>query len=259
MFLLRFVWIAISTNLKLSFALRGAFLITLIVTITKQLLFLVAWSFFFERYKVIQGWTFEHIILAYGILCFAMGFVEAFFYGIKELPQIIETGQLDTFLLQPKSVILNVALSKGDVPALGEIVTGILLIAYSGYFAVALSIILLLLVVTSLFMFSLLLYLSCIAFFMRNASDFIKELNLNAIIVATQPNVAYSGVFKIFTFTILPVAFLSYFPVEYFRTGLWQYLLVTLVGTIAFFGVAYGLFKLGLKRYESGNIMFSRQ
>lgn len=259
MFLLRFIWLAICTNLKLSFALRGAFFITLIVTVIKQLLFLIAWSFFFGRYKMVQGWTFENMILAYGILCFAMGFVEAFFYGIKELPQIIENGQLDTFLLQPKSILLNVGLSKGDVSALGEVVTGILLIGYSGYFGSALPIILLLMVITTLFMFALLLYLSCIAFFMQNASDFIKELNLNAIIVATQPNAAYSGAFKIFTFTILPVAFLSYFPVEYFRTGLWYYLFITLAGTSIFFGVAYGLFKRGLKRYESGNMMFSRQ
>jgi ABC-2 type transport system permease protein len=259
MFLLKFVWLAICINLKRSLALRGAFLITMIVTITKQLLFLVAWSFFFDRYKMVQGWTFEHMILAYGILCFAMGFVEAFFYGLKELPQIIETSQLDTFLLQPKNIILNIALSKGDVSALGEVVTGILLIAYSGYFGTSLLIVLLLMVITTLFMFALLLYLSCIAFFMKNSSDFIKELNLNAIIVATQPNAAYSGAFKIFTFTILPVAFLSYFPVQYFRTGVWQYLLLTLAGTTVFFGVAYGLFKCGLKRYESGNMMFTRQ
>jgi ABC-2 type transport system permease protein len=259
MYLLKFVWLAICTNLKLSFALRGAFLITVIVTIIKQLLFLIAWSFFFGRYKVIQGWTFEHMILAYGIVCFAMGVVEAFFYGLKEMPQIIETGQLDTFLLQPKGVILNVALSKGDVSALGEVVAGVLLIAYSGYFGSALLIVLSLMAITTLCMFALQLYLSCIAFFMRNASDFIKELNLNAIIVATQPNAAYSGAFKIFTFTILPVAFLSYFPVEYFRTGLWYYLLITLVGTGVFFGVAYGLFQCGLKRYESGNMMFTRQ
>lgn len=259
MFLLKFLWLAICTNLKLSVALRGAFFITLIVTIIKQLLFLIAWSFFFGKYKIVQGWTFEHMILGYGILCFAMGFVEAFFYGIKELPQIIENGQLDTFLLQPKSVILNVALSKGDVSALGEVVTGILLMTYSGYFAAAPMIVLLLMVITTLCMFSLLLYLSCIAFFMRNASDFIKELNLNAIIVATQPNAAYSGAFKIFTFTLLPVGFLSYFPVEYFRTGLLHYLFITLVGTGVFFGVAYVLFNCGLKRYESANMMFTRQ
>lgn len=259
MLLLKFVWFAICTNLKLSFALRGAFFITLVVTIIKQMFFLIAWSFFFGRYKVVQGWTFEHMILAYGILCFAMGFVEAFFYGLKELPQIIETGQLDTFLLQPKSLILNIALSKGDISALGEVVTGILLIGYSGYFSSALLIVLLLMTISTLCMFALQLYLSCIAFFTRNASDFIKELNLNAIIVATQPNAAYSGAFKIFTFTILPVAFLSYLPVEYFRTGLWYYLWVTLIGTGVFFGVAYGLFNCGLKRYESGNMMFTRQ
>ena len=208
---------------------------------------------------MVQGWTFEHMILAYGILCFAMGFVEAFFYGIKELPQLIETGHLDSFLLQPKNLVLNVALSKGDFSALGEVITGILLITYSGYFSSDLTMVLLMMAISTLCMFALILYLSCIAFFMRNASDFIKELNLNAIIVATQPNAAYSGAFKIFTSTIVPVALLSYFPVEYFRTGFYYYWWITLVGTGVFFGMACGLFKWGLKHYESGNMMFTRQ
>ena len=93
---------------------------------------------------------------------------------------------------------------------------------------------------------------------MRNAHDFIRELNLNANIVATQPNSAYSGAFKMFTLTILPVGFLSYFPVEYLRTDLWQYLWISILGTTAFFGSAYWLFRFGLKRYESGNLIVYR-
>jgi len=255
---LRFFWLAICTNFKLSMSLRAAFLITILATIVKQVLFLVMWSFFFERYKVVQGWTFEHMLVMYGLVCFAMGIAGLFFYGIKELSPLIESSQLDTFLLQPKNIILNIAMSKGDISDVGEVITGILLMGYSGYLIKAFPIILILCVVIVVFMFSLYLYLSCIAFFVRNSYDLIRELNLNAIIVATQPVAAYRGVFKMFTFTLLPVAFLSFLPVEYFRTGLWYYLWATILGTAVFFGIACWLFKLGLKRYESGNMIVYR-
>ncbi len=235
--------------------MRVAFFFNIVVTILKQLLFLVTWKYFFVKYKMVSGWNFDHMLLMYGTVCFAMGFVESFFYGLKELPRIIETGQLDTFILQPKNMVLNIAMSKGDMSSLGEVVAGIMLIAYSGFLANEFLAIVLILAITVLFMFALLLYLSCIAFFVQNSFDFIRELNLNSIIVATQPNSAYQGAFKMLTFTLLPVAFLSYFPIEYIRTDLSWYLWVTLIGTGIFFAVACGLFKLGLKRYESGNMI----
>ncbi len=258
MFYLKFLWLAVVTNFKLSLALRFAFFITMVITIVKQLLFLVAWNFFFEKYKVIQGWNFNNMILMYGIVGFSIGCVETFFYGLRDLARIIDNNQLDTFLLQPKNVILNIAMSKGDLSALGEIVTGVILIIYSGYLVKAFPVILLILLIGILFVFSLFLYLGCIGFFMRDAYEFVRELSLNAIIIATQPNAAYRGAFKILTFTVLPVAFLSFFPIEYLRTGILKYLFFSLLGTTLFLGVAWWVFYTGLKRYESGNMIVYR-
>lgn len=251
----RFLLMAVQINLKRALALRGALILSIFVTVLKQMLFLMAWKFFFQKYKMVQGWNFSDMLCMYGMVCFSMGFVEVFFYGIKEIPTIIDNGQLDTFLLQPKNIILNIAMSKGDVTSLGEIVTGLILISYSGYMISAFPVILLILILSIVFMFSLLLYLACLAFFMKNADDFIKELNLNSIIVASQPNAAYQGAFKLFTLTILPVAFLSYFPIEYLRTAQWYYLGITAIGTFVFCGIACWIFKMGIKRYESGNLI----
>lgn len=256
---LKFLYTLMMTNFRLSLALKGAFYFTIIITVLKQLLFLLAWRFFFLKYQVVQGWNFDSMLLMYGTVCFSIGVVEAFFYGLKDLPRMIENGQLDTFLLQPKNVVLNVAMSKGDMASFGEIVTGIVVIAYSGYLQQSPLMVITILILGSIFVFALLLYLSCIAFFLKDSFDFIRELNLNAIIVASQPNIAYRGLLKMLTFTILPVAFLSFFPIEYLRTGLWKYLLFSALGTAVFFATAYGIFNLGLKRYESGNMIAFRQ
>lgn len=256
---LKFFQHAIYTNLKLSLSLRAAFLITLVLTVLKQLLFLVAWNFFFQKYQQVRGWDFNLMLAMYGLVCFSMGVAEGFFYGLKDFPKMIDNGQLDTFLLQPKNLVLNIAISKGDVASFGEIIAGLLFIGSSGYALKAFPIIIVLLLLSALFMFSLLLYIGCIAFFFKNSFDFIRELNLNAVIVATQPNVAYKGALKMLTFTILPVGILSFLPVEYLRTGLWEYLALAVLGVIVFFGVACFVFKMGLRRYESGNKIIFRQ
>ncbi len=258
MYYLKYLWMSVSTNVRLASAFRFAFILTILITIIKQFLFLICWKYFFAKYKVVHGWSFDDMLLMYGIVCFSVGVIEVFFLGLKELPTLIENGQLDTYLLQPKNVILNVALSKGDMSAFGEMITGIILMIYSGYVAKAFIMLILMLSMTLLFMFSLLLYLSCFAFFLRNSSDFIRELNLNAMIVVSQPNSAYQGAFKMFTLTLMPVAFFSFFPIEYIRTGLVQYGWLSLFGTVLFFGVACWMFQVGLSRYESGNIIAYR-
>lgn len=252
---LHFIKTALAVNFRRTLVFKWAFLITLLLTVLKQGLFLISWHFFFEKYPTVREWDFSHMVLMYAIVCFCIGIVETFFYGLKELPRYIENNELDTFLLQPKNIVLNIALSKIDISAVGEMVTGIVLIYYVGYFSWALVLILGLSV---LFMFSLFLYFASFAFFMKDAKDFIRELIMNAIIMASQPNVAYQGAFKMLTFTIIPVAFLSYFPIEYIRTGTLSHLLYATLGTVLFFFAAYGLFYWGLKRYESGNMMALR-
>ena len=256
---LRFLMLALITNLRLSLALKTAFFLSIFATILKQVLFLISWNFFFAKYQLVKGWDFNSMLAMYGTVCFSMGVVESFFFGFRDLPQMIENGQLDTFLLQPKNRILNIAVSKGDISSIGEIVTGILLMAYSGYLIKDFPMVLVVWFSGSVFMFSLMLYLGCIAFFIKDSNDFIRELKLNTIILSTQPNSAFGGFLKMLTFTILPVAFLSYFPVESLRTGRFEYLLATLLGTMIFFGVACWIFNRGVKRYESGNLMAFRQ
>lgn len=255
--MLKFIVAALRTNFRLSIALKASFLITLFIVIATHTLFLISWNFFFMKYKTLQGWNFNEMILMYGILSFSIGFTEMFFYGIRELPRMIESQQLDPFLVQPKNVILNIAMSKGDIAAAGELFLGIILICYSGY--IFHSEILLVIPLTILCMFSFRLYLSSFAFFIKNPANLLREIHQNTNIIANQPNSAYRGFFRLLTMTVLPIAFISFFPVEYLRTHLFKNYLFATIGTFSFFILACRMFKSGLKRYESGNNISLRQ
>jgi ABC-2 type transport system permease protein len=255
---LPFSSLVVVSNIKRSMALKFTFSISLILTIIKQLLFLVSWKFFFVHYKLVNGWHFEHMLLMYGLVCFAIGFIEVFFIGLKDIPKMVETAHLDTYILQPKNIIYNIALSRSDPSALGEVITGIILICYSGFFSSHFLFVIIALFSSAIFMFALHLYIACLAFYMNNSHEFVRELSLNVVIISTQPNSAYYGILKMFTFTLLPVAFLSFLPIEFFRTDCITYLVFSIVGTFVFFAIACWLFHTGLKRYESGNMSFFR-
>jgi ABC-2 type transport system permease protein len=244
-------------NLKVFVSFKGDFLVSVLLVIARQIFFLLTWNFFFLQYKTIHGWQFQDLLAMYGLGSFAIGFTEFFLYGLRDIPRLIDTNELDVFLLQPKNLLLNIALSKNDPRSFSEIFFGIILLGYSGHLFSFSIVILLALAV--LFAISLHLYLSSFRFFIPNGTNFVRELFQNATIITTQPSAGFKGLFKIFTMTILPTAFLTFFPIEFLRTYNPEHLLYAIVGTFIFFALAHGVFFLGLKRYESGNVFMMRK
>jgi len=249
----RFFITVLMIQLELTFSLRTSFFVKVGAIILKQGLFLVMWGFFFNKYNSINGWHFEEMLAMLGLTVFSIGVVELLFYGVRDLSAIVDNNQLDHYLTQPKGVLINVALSKGDISAISEIIYGLILLIISGYLISELLFLLLILPLGVLFIFSLYLYLGSISFYMKNSQGFVHDLIQNANTVATQPNCAYHGFFKIFTMTILPTTYLSFFPIEFLRGHMIYNLLYAYGGTLLFFFLAYTFFYQGLKRYESGN------
>lgn len=250
---IRYLLTVLSIQCKLDIALKLSFLIKVGALILKQGLFIIMWGFFFNKYLLVDGWNFSQMLAMYGLISFGIGFVETVFYGIRDLPSLIDTNQIDNYLVQPRNVLLGIALSKGDIAAFTEAIYGLGLLLVSGYLISDLFWLLILLPLSIMFIFSLYLYLSSVAFFLKNSHGFVRELYQNANIVATQPNSAYRGMLKFLTLTVLPTAYLSFFPIEFLRTHSFENILLAYVGTIVFLSVACFVFYKGLARYESGS------
>jgi len=251
----RFLITALRTNFRLSIACKATFIVNVVVGIIKHGFFLAAWMFFFDLYEDIHGWTFRNLLLVYGLISIGIGTIEVFFYGLREIPQIVESHMLDSYLVQPQNIILNIALSKGHIASLSDLITGLIAIIYS---SVPVFSFILLLPLSIIFMFALYLYIGSLIFFIKNSSELIKELYRNAIIIATQPNAAYNGLLKSLTLTILPVGFLSFFPVNFTKTSDYLYLVISYAGTLSFLAISWMLFYQGLKRYESGHLLVGK-
>ena len=241
------LFVSLKINFKNLLLNGNSLWIKIILNIIKHLMFVLAWKPFYSLFHSINGWNFEHHILMIGMVTFGTGVVEIFFDGLRDLPIIIENEEIDKYLLQPKDPIFMIALSKITITSWSDVLAGITLIAMSGVFDVS---IFLFLPLSGLFFFSLYLYIGSLRFFIPNSSSFLLDLYSKTLIIASQPNVSYSGALKLLTFSILPVCLSSFLPIQYVREKELLLLLICVVGGLCFHTFARYIFFRGLKRYE---------
>jgi ABC-2 type transport system permease protein len=247
----RFLFTAILLNLKVMAGHRYELLGTCFITFFKLGLFQITWFMFFREYQDVHGWTFREMLLLSGLFNVSISMVEIFCYGLRQLPQMIGNGQLESFLLQPQDIILLSAFSRGKVSNLAEVVSGFLFIGCSGYLAKDPWMVLAVVALGILFSFSLLLYLACLAFFLHNGNELIQEIVSAVRIVASQPGSALHGSLQFLTLLVVPIAFCGYFPVESLRQCSVGLLYITAFGTIFFFRFSCIAFRYCLRHYES--------
>ncbi len=251
---LRYFWILLKVNMKAALALRVAYVIRALFSIVTHLVYILVWFVFFKAVPSIGGWQLPHILLAYGIAIAAWGVVSFLAYGFRTLPQQIDYGELDTYLTQPRPVLLNVAMGSSKASGPGETIFGIGVVLYAATLIdVSVPAVLLVMVCASIVFASLILSTATLGFWLRNFHGVAEELYFNFNILASRPGPLFSGWLKIIVLTIIPVSFMTHIPLEWLIEHDMQALLWTLAGTVIFSVLSAWLFGFGLRYYESGN------
>jgi ABC-2 type transport system permease protein len=73
------------------------------------------------------------------------------------------------------------------------------------------------------------------------------------ITFSVYPHTIYGGVLRLLLFTALPAGFVGFLPVELVRRFEWTTLAALVGGSLVYAVLAVVVFRLGLRRYESGN------
>jgi len=98
-----------------------------------------------------------------------------------------------------------------------------------------------------------------LAFWLGDAEGLAQELWGALINFSTYPTVIFKGAVKVLLFTVLPAGFIAYVPVELLRQFRWSWL-GGVLGFAALMVVdSTAMFRAGLRRYESGNLIAARQ
>lgn len=220
--------------------------------------FIIQWIVLYSLKDDVGGYTFKQVLLLWGIAAGTYGVSRFFFKKAFSLSDTINNGKLDSYLVQPKNVLLAAITTDVEPSALGD-----LLYAYIMLFVFGVTIENFLLF--TLFIFTGGFTLAAIAVilgslsFWFNKTDTIADLgNSLTTNFASYPDGIFKGVIKILLYTIIPVGLINYLPIKIlteFNLGL---LLIVLLFTVFVVSLAFFVFFKGLKRYSSSNLMIAR-
>ena len=94
-----------------------------------------------------------------------------------------------------------------------------------------------------------------LSFFLGNATTLADQWRNVTVSFSTYPPSLFQGAVKVILYTAIPAGLTSYLPVETLRHMSWEYALLTVGGALTLLGAGTAVFHLGLKRYESGNLV----
>ncbi|RLD04880.1 MAG: hypothetical protein DRI56_10450 [Chloroflexota bacterium] len=251
---LKFLFAIWKANLQSAMEYRVAFISQILGMMLNNAFYFLFWVIFFERFKEVRGWGLQDMFLVFGITATSFG-VTAFLFGNAfSLSEVIAQGRLDYYLSMPRPVLLHAVSARSIPSGMGDLIYGLTSYLLSGYFswsglgrfAVGVTL-------ASVTFASFLIIVHSLTFWLGNASA-LARLLMNAILTfALYPITLFNGPAKFLLFTIVPAALMGSVPASLARDLTWQNLGGLSLGAAILLGLAMVVFRLGLRRYESGS------
>jgi ABC-2 type transport system permease protein len=252
----------IKINIRAEMQLKAAFLTQIIGMILNDSAFILIWAIFFQVMGKVNGWGSVEMLGAQSIHMFTYGIVMGFFYGAHNISDYVTNGQLDNFLLTPRSFYMRIISSSFSVPAIGDIFFGF---AIYIVFAIqaqlnVLQIFLTLAIVpaAALIFLNIIIVFGMVGFFLYDAGDIQHNLVDLFVTPGIFPGGLFEGVIRIFFLFVFPALMISSFPIEIVKN-------YSLIGFITIWGlaifwtfVANKLLNFVRRKYESGNLIGAR-
>ena len=241
------------TNLKATLALRGAFATQVAFMALNNLTFFVFWWALMRRVPVIRGWRLVDVELLFGLVAVAFGLTVTVAGGVRHLGRLIEDGDLDALLTQPRSVLVYALGMRSQPSGVGDIISGGLLIAASGHLSWRSAPLMIAAIGASATMFLAtgILFFS-LAFWLGKVETIARQLWELLITFSLYPEPLFGGVLRLALFTILPAGFVGYLPVAVVREPSLPQLWLLGAGAAGYLALAVLVFERGLRRYASG-------
>lgn len=226
--------------------------------LTQVLGFVFLWVIY-DRIPDINGWQFWEVAFMYAMIFLTEGICSLFFEGTWRMGRLVNQGELDRYLLRPVPMILQILCSGIGINGIGNLVIGGLIVWQSLLHAdihwsiAKVGILCLLLVTAVIIRVSINLAGNSAAFWIRNAGNAFPLMVHSLADLAKYPITLFNQGIRIFISTVLPYAFISFYPATYLfgKAGWSGWWMLAPVAAAASAAGAYGIFRYGLSKYES--------
>ena len=252
----KFIWEYTKANMAMEMEYRVSFFGRVFGMILNDLMWMAFWVLYFKRFPVVQGWEISDVLTLWCLCEVGYGLAHSVFGNAMSLSGIVVRGDLDFYLVYPRNVLLHTLVSRSNATALGDFLLGpvaflVLVKPTAWQFVIFMAAGLL---VAGLFLgFTILAH--SLAFFLGNSEALSDQLTNSLIHFSTYPAAIFHGATKALLFTLIPAGFINTIPVRVVREFDPVFFALTVLASAGFLVVASLVFKAGLKRYESGNLM----
>ena len=237
---------------------KVTFISNIIFMIINNSCFIVQWIILYSLKDDVGGYSFKQVLLLWGMAAMTYGISRFFFKESFDLSEIINSGKLDNYLVQPKNVLIQCITSNVEVSAIGDMLYGLIMLCLYGISMKKLLLFLFCGICGALVLVSITTIFSSLSFWFGKTEMIANTINSLMTNFATYPEGIFKGFIKILFYTVLPLGLTTYIPVQLITNFNGLYLLYILLGTIIFVSMAFIVFYKGLKRYSSTNLMNAR-
>lgn len=253
----RFAWIPALAlaNLRSEAARPWNAVVLALFMALNNLVWFVIWWLFFGLAGDIRGWTLGDVTQLFGIVAVAYGTYATFFGGARHLAKFALDGSLDIYLGRPRSPLVGILFSRSDPTGIGDIVSGIALVAWSADGPAEIALALAFAALGASVLVSTYVAINCLVFWTSGTVRVLDQLFDGFMTLSSFPQIGMPGIIQVLLYTALPAAFVGNAPVEILREFSIDRLAGVVVAALAFPAFATWLFGRGLRRYSSGNRM----
>lgn len=237
---------------------KVTFITNIIFMILNNASFIVQWVVLYSLKDNVGGYTFKQVLLLWGIAAGTYGVSRFFFKKAFSLSETINNGKLDSFLVQPKNVLLSAITTDVEPSAIGDLLYGYIMLFVFGITIENFLLFTLFMITGGLITVAIAVILGSLSFWF-NKSDIIADVG-NSLMTnfASYPDGIFKGLVKGLLYTLIPVGIVNFIPVKViteFNLGL---MLIVIGVTILTITLAFIVFFKGLKKYSSSNLMIAR-
>ena len=251
---LTFITHLIKLNLASNMEYRASFLTQAAGMFINNGIYFVFWLLFFDRFEEIRGYQIEQIFLLFAIVALGWGLAFTFAGNAPRLAEMIAQGRIDYYLTLPRPVLPHLLFSRMDPFTVGDVSFGFIAYLFTGRFdLVSIFLFLVCSLLAAVICASFYALAGCLSFFIGNATQWSFHLANTLITFSLYPMGLFQGGIRLFLYTLVPAAFVGAVPVEIVETSnLW--LLGGLAGAAAACVLVLTVvFRIGMRRYESGS------
>ena len=217
------------------------------------------WIAFAQIGGEIAGYTFTNVLFIWAVTSSGFGLSHILFANVSNLTKLIVTGELDTFLLQPCNLLVNVLCARTNLSAWGDFFYGFVIMAIfytlnpAAWFWFLFGVLLSGILITAIGLSA-----HTLTFYWGEASLIGQMATEFTINFSLYPEKIYAPAVRAIMYSVIPAGIAVHIPLRLFQNFSVWLLIAALGGTVLYCAAACFLFSSGLKRYESGNVIVTR-